>query len=89
MPDMLGGFGEYTYVPEEAFIFRVPDSLPTDAAVLVEPMSIALGTIERAMLGGEPEACDEVNKLARTGQTSKDGKFKVKKIPNHFTNVSE
>ena len=55
MPDMLGGFGEYTYVPEEAFIFRVPDSLPTDAAVLVEPMSIALGTIERAMLGGEPQ----------------------------------
>ena len=32
------------------------------------------------MLGVNQEACEEVNRLARTGQVSKDGKFKLKKI---------
>lgn len=32
------------------------------------------------MLGADPDACDEVNRLARTGKASRDGKFKVKKI---------
>jgi len=32
------------------------------------------------MLGGDEKACDEVNRLARTGEKSKDGNFTVKKI---------
>ena len=32
------------------------------------------------MLGVNIGACDELNRLAKTGQVSNDGKFKVKKI---------
>ncbi len=52
-----------------------------------EVTKIATGAITKyeegslyLMLGGNPEACDEVNRLARTGEISKDGKFKVKMI---------
>ena len=55
LPAMMGGFNEYVYVPEEAYIFRVPDRLPTEVAVLVEPMHIALGAVERALMPGAPQ----------------------------------
>jgi len=51
----MGGFNEYLYVPEEAYIFRVPDSLSDEAAVLVEPMHIALGALQRSLMPGQPQ----------------------------------
>lgn len=53
-PAMVGGFGDYVYVPGEAHIFRVPDNVPTSEAVLVEPFHIAIGAIQRALMPGQP-----------------------------------
>lgn len=49
MPAMIGGFGDYFFVPGEGPIFRVPDNLPTSEAALVEPFNIAIGAVQRAM----------------------------------------
>lgn len=36
---MTGGWSEYAYIPEDAVLFRVPDSLDDDVAVLIETMA--------------------------------------------------
>ncbi|HIC89309.1 MAG TPA: hypothetical protein EYP04_07875, partial [Anaerolineae bacterium] len=50
MPKLVGGFGDYFFVPGEGPIFRVPDNVPTSEVVLVEPFNIAIGAIQRAMM---------------------------------------
>ena len=40
--DGMGAFAEYFYIKGEGLIYRVPDSLPTEGAVLIDPLSIVL-----------------------------------------------
>lgn len=43
-----GGFAEYMIFPAKAIIHRVPDSLPLEAAVLIEPFSCSMHAVDRA-----------------------------------------
>jgi threonine dehydrogenase-like Zn-dependent dehydrogenase len=40
-PHLFGGFSEYVYIPREVFVYRVPDDVPPEVAVLAEPMSVS------------------------------------------------
>lgn len=48
-PHFLGGWGDYIYVPPGAYLWKVPEDLPYEVAVLTEPFSIAIRSVERAM----------------------------------------
>jgi D-arabinose 1-dehydrogenase-like Zn-dependent alcohol dehydrogenase len=50
-----GGFGEVVLVPRR-FVHRLPDSVPLDEAVLVEPASVVL----RGLLRAEPKAGETI-----------------------------
>jgi L-iditol 2-dehydrogenase len=53
-PHLFGAFAEYVYLHPRSWVFKVPDGMPLDKAVLAEPTSIALRGVERAMNPGEP-----------------------------------
>ncbi len=42
-PYLSGGWAEYVVVPPDAFVYRVPDGLPPELAVLTEPLAAAAG----------------------------------------------
>ncbi|KAB1946782.1 zinc-binding dehydrogenase [Brevibacterium linens ATCC 9172] len=47
-PGLWGGYSEYVFVPQEALVHRVPDSLSRDRASLVEPLAVAFRAVDRA-----------------------------------------
>lgn len=53
-PHLLGGFAEYVVVHERSWVFKLPDRISDELAVLVEPGATALRAVERAMNPGEP-----------------------------------
>lgn len=53
-PSLWGGFSEYVYLLPRSVLYQVPKELPLKRAVLVEPLSTALGAVERAYNPGEP-----------------------------------
>jgi len=48
--DLPGGFGPFVLVPKDAAI-ELPDELPTESAVLIEPFAAALNAVEMANPG--------------------------------------
>ncbi len=40
-PHLFGGWAEYMYILPKAFVYKVPESLPTRVAVMVELMAVA------------------------------------------------
>lgn len=44
---LWGGYAEHLYVPREAVVHRLPDALPWESAVLVEPLAVANRAIAR------------------------------------------
>jgi len=54
-PFIGGGYADYTYIRGDALMVRIPDSVPTRAAVLVEPLAGATRAIERAYIPGVPD----------------------------------
>jgi len=46
-PGLWGGYAEYLHVPAEAIVYRLPDTLPFERAVLVEPLAVAHRAIAR------------------------------------------
>lgn len=38
-PHLLGGWAEYMYIPPKASVYRVPEGVPPEAAVLAEPFT--------------------------------------------------
>jgi threonine dehydrogenase-like Zn-dependent dehydrogenase len=48
--DLPGGFGPYVLVPREAAI-ELPEELPTESAVLIEPFAAALNAVEMVSPG--------------------------------------
>lgn len=46
-PGLWGGYAEHLYVPREAVVHRLPDALPWESAVLVEPLAVANRAIAR------------------------------------------
>lgn len=55
LPDSMSAFSEYFYIPEGSTIYKIPDSIPTEVAVLTEPMVVALRAMERAFAPGVPD----------------------------------
>lgn len=53
-PHVFGAFADSVYVHGRSWVFKVPDSLPMDRAVLAEPTAIALRAVERACAPGNP-----------------------------------
>ncbi len=60
--DLPGAFAEYLVLPPQAQVWRVPDSLPTAAAVLAEPVACAVHAVRRAGV-----SADEVVAVAGIG----------------------
>jgi L-iditol 2-dehydrogenase len=52
VPRIGGAFSDYIYVPEGTPIFRVPDDMPDEVAVLTEPFSGSLRSFQRAAAPG-------------------------------------
>lgn len=53
-PYLLGGYAEYMYVLPESWVYKIPDEMPDEVAVLLEPFSIALRAVERGLFPGLP-----------------------------------
>jgi len=54
-PHLLGGWAEKIYVDAEHFwVYRVPDEVPPEVAVLTEPMAVSSRAFERAYAPGLP-----------------------------------
>ncbi len=47
-----GGFAEYVRLPENARNYRVPDSLPMEKAILIEPFACSMHAVKRARITG-------------------------------------
>lgn len=45
-----GGFAEYILLPEKSIVHRVPQIIPLEKAVLIEPLSCSLHAIDRSCL---------------------------------------
>lgn len=48
-----GGFAEYMRLPKGSLNYRIPDRLPFDGAILVEPYGCAKHAVDRALVGNE------------------------------------
>ncbi|MDE3075152.1 MAG: alcohol dehydrogenase catalytic domain-containing protein [Chloroflexota bacterium] len=48
-PYFMGGWGDYIYVGPGNYLWKVPDDMPYEVAVLTEPFSIAIRGAERAL----------------------------------------
>ncbi|MCC6627591.1 MAG: alcohol dehydrogenase catalytic domain-containing protein [Chloroflexi bacterium] len=48
-PYFTGGFGDYLLLGPGTWIWKVPDDVPWEAAVLTEPFSMGIRAVERAM----------------------------------------
>ncbi|HJX24270.1 MAG TPA: zinc-binding dehydrogenase [Candidatus Bathyarchaeia archaeon] len=55
-PHLLGGMAENMYVVPRSSIYRIPDDMPSDLAVLTEPLAVATKGLERAYEPGVPYA---------------------------------
>ncbi len=50
-PHFMGGFAEYTYVFPETYLWKVPEDMPSEIAVLLDPMAVAVRAVELALTG--------------------------------------
>ncbi len=48
-----GGFAEYARLPANAIVYKVPDHVPVDSAVLIEPYSCSMHAVERARISAD------------------------------------
>ncbi len=53
-PHILGGFSQYTYAVNNSFLFKVPDNINANKAVLAEPVTVAVRAVQRAFEPGQP-----------------------------------
>ena len=47
-PYLRGGFAEYMYIFPNSTLFKIPDDMPSEAAVFVEEMAVAYSALARA-----------------------------------------
>jgi threonine dehydrogenase-like Zn-dependent dehydrogenase len=49
-PHFKGGFGEYLYVYPETYMWKIPADMPSEIAVLLDPLAVAVRAIELAIM---------------------------------------
>ncbi len=49
-PHFMGGFAEYLYVFPETYLWKLPEDMPSEVAVLLDPMAVAMRAIEIAQV---------------------------------------
>lgn len=56
-PYFKGGFGDYVYIFPNTFVWKVPEGMPSEIAVLMDPMAVAVKAVEHCMtsVGGMGE----------------------------------
>lgn len=57
-PAPRGGFSQYMHLTRRSWIFRIPDGLPSERAVLTEPAAVATRAVERALAPGIPHIAE-------------------------------
>jgi threonine dehydrogenase-like Zn-dependent dehydrogenase len=53
-PSLFGGWAEYMYILPEVFVYKVPEDVPPELAVLAEPFAVAFALDEAAQEGALP-----------------------------------
>jgi len=53
-PSLFGGWAEYMYILPEVFVYKVPEGIPPELAVLAEPFAVTFGLDEAAQAGDLP-----------------------------------
>ncbi len=49
-PHFKGGFGEYLYIFPETYIWKLPEDMPSEVAVLLDPLAVAVRAVELACM---------------------------------------
>ncbi len=57
-PYLNGEFSEYTYIHGNSWVYKIPDDIPEEIAVLTEPVAVATRAVERACAPGLPQVGD-------------------------------
>lgn len=48
-----GGFAEYAKLTRESLVYKIPEDMPLDRALLIEPYACSMHAIDRALIGAE------------------------------------
>ncbi|RKU29121.1 sorbitol dehydrogenase [Candidatus Poribacteria bacterium] len=57
-PYLNGEFSEYTYIHGNSWVYKIPDNISEEIAVLTEPVAVATRAVERACAPGLPQIGD-------------------------------
>ncbi|MCG9128518.1 zinc-binding dehydrogenase [Candidatus Poribacteria bacterium] len=57
-PYLTGEFSECTYIHGNSWVYKIPDDIPEEIAVLTEPVAVATRAVERACAPGLPQIGD-------------------------------
>ena len=49
-PHFMGGFAEYLYIFPETYLWKLPEDMPSEVAVLLDPLAVAMRAIELAQM---------------------------------------
>lgn len=52
---LVGGYAQYVYVPSGSSVYKLPEDMPSEIGVLVDPLSSALAPFELAFQVGRPQ----------------------------------
>ncbi len=55
-PSLFGGWAEYMYILPETFVYKVPEDIPPELAVLAEPFAVAFALDQAAQITSLPTA---------------------------------
>ena len=53
-PSLFGGWAEYMYILPDVFVYKVPEGVPPELAVLAEPFAVTFALDEAAQAGALP-----------------------------------
>lgn len=52
LPHPQGGIGDYMQIPPISAVAKIPDDMPDETAILMDPLAVALQAVERALSTG-------------------------------------
>ncbi|HEY5585890.1 MAG TPA: zinc-binding dehydrogenase [Ruminiclostridium sp.] len=70
-PHFKGGFAEYLYVSPETYMWKLPEDMPSEVAVLLDPLAVAVRAVELACMS--PGVVEEAFTTSATVAVIGDG----------------